>query len=340
MNPKTILIVCVTGLFLYLGRADRTITEDETSESMKQSPHDDKIMFGSNNRSLNQSKQQNCAISGSISCKVLSGDIHTDCKDIRAREDLCHTIPILMTYTYCNDEVLKKNVIIIDPSLTSGTLYANNRVSLDSSDLQAGKCRSVQQFGEINTCTRSNINAAMQVNGWKSFKHNAGSYCSLYNHYSHTINKFNKASTQALVPLQPDYTLSLRCHLESFRENNIFSVPCDEISQKYFDNSSPAKGQFDYIRNVKYEFIVRNQGNETIKISSMAILIENTENTIFGNEVLVETSQQRIVATFTKTVNFSSYFGKVFSVQADISAVGVMSNDVITKRATNGLSIP
>ncbi len=101
-----------------------------------------------------------------------------------------------MNYTYCNnEEVQVMNKIIILPSLTYADLYESNRINLQTSDLAAGECRSVLQYGEVDTCTRGRVNAQMKIEGWKGASETSGNYCHLYRHYFPKIVKYTNIPT-------------------------------------------------------------------------------------------------------------------------------------------------
>ena len=67
-------------------------------------------------RGLQQSRNQDCNISGEISCKVI-GD-NRDCRDLDIRKDKCKMLPIRMNFTFCNNQQLFADKIVILPSLS------------------------------------------------------------------------------------------------------------------------------------------------------------------------------------------------------------------------------
>lgn len=112
---------------------------------------------------------------------------------------MCGTLPVVLNYTFCNDEVFDENRIKLLPSITYGALYNSNRIGLGTSDLAAGKCRTVFQYGEVDTCTRKWVNAEMKIEGWRGFIGNYGNYCFLYKHYFQRITTFTSEPTTAPI---------------------------------------------------------------------------------------------------------------------------------------------
>lgn len=277
-------------------------------------------------------------MSGTISCKVLSDN--SNCEDIIVRKDLCQTVPIVMEYTYCNEEVLSFNKIVILPSTTYASLYGANRISLDNSDLPSGKCRSIYQSGEVDTCTRSRVNAEMKVEGWKQFINNNGSFCNVYKHYFPKLVKYTKATTSARIQLYPNFTLVLRCHLETTRGGKMFSVPCDQLSSDYFTKSARLQERFDYKRNIKYQFMVINHGSEAIQMNDISVLIGDERRTVFGNQVLVQANSRRVVASFIELVDFYLFSERLFYLFAETSAIGVISGNEVTKSESDSFPVP
>ena len=338
MNLKTILLAYVASLFFQVGRADLTTGDHDASVTEAQDLHEDTMTFEPNARSLQNSSNQGCSLSGTISCIVLSDN--SDCEDIVVRKDLCQTVPIVMKYTYCNEEVLSFNKIVIFPSNTYANLYGINRIRLDSSDLQPGQCRSIYQSGEVDTCTRSRVNAEMKVEGWKQYINNYGSYCNLYKHYFPRLIKYTKSPTSAPIYLYPNFTLVLRCYLETTRGGKMFSVPCDQLSSDYFFKSAQPQEGFDYKRNIKYQFMVINHGNEVIQMNDISVLLGDERNTVFGDRVLIQANSRRVVASFIKLVDFYTYSEQVFSLFAETSAIGAISGNEVKKVEIDSFPVP
>ena len=148
----------------------------------------DRFDFDSSNSRSLQGWNQDCALSGSISCTVIADN--SDCMDIGPiRKDLCGEIPIRMEYTYCNGETLPANKILILPKLSFLDLYEENTQSLAHTEIPAGQCKSTFQNGIVDTCVRGRVNAELEVEGWKEFEMNYGNYCHIYVHYFPKIEK-------------------------------------------------------------------------------------------------------------------------------------------------------
>jgi hypothetical protein len=298
-------------------------------------------------RSLFKSKNRNCKFSASITCHVRDEE-KTDCKDLNIRTDRCGELPILMNYTYCNNEINEANRIIILPSLAYAKLYETERVKLNTDPLRAGKCRSILQRTKTDTCKRNRVNADMKIEGWKKFRRNYGSYCHVYKHYFPKINKFDP-------PIAPEYEVIANCFLENGKGTKDYSIPCETLNPDYFNNRRrlrslqefelvevEVESDIDFSRNIFYEFIISSNAEETVKVNEISILLDNERTTLKddSDNIVVGAGETKVVATYSKLVDFSTYSGDAFELGSVIRVTGVNSGESTVETNAETIQVP
>ncbi len=224
-----------------------------------------------------------------------------------------------MNYTYCNDEDLIANKIILLPSKTYGKLY-KDKISLDNSDLPAGQCRSILQLGEVDTCSRNYVNAEMKIEGWKSFQDNSGSYCHLYKHYFPRIHKWTDAPT--LVPtdsadptsmptLAPSATVAPTKVPSQLGWGLKPSISCTikgsgQSCTNYISNLSVLTPEFCIV-DVEYTYEVENLGTLCVEVSSVIATVDEQQvsnlpvsawNFCPGDEVVLKEERREDLCAF------------------------------------------
>lgn len=302
------------------------------------------LVIDENGRYLQGSKNRNCEFTGSISCTVLSDN--SDCKDLYIRKDLCSKIDVMIDYQYCNNETEQKNKILFIPSLTFAELYEEERINLQHDTLEAGTCRSTRQRGIVDTCTRNRINADMKIEGWKESNQNFGSYCHVYQHYFPKINKYTKAPTQAptkapVFQSPPQYDLIVECMLENFKGSGAYSIPCDQLDFDYFVNSQPPGEELDFVRGINYDFIIKSETGEKVRVNDISVNDNGTiKNVISNQDVLVPPGDEVLVAQFTEPVDFGAYSGDTFKMDAIADVVGLESGKSAARTTLNAFEVP
>ena len=308
-------------------------------------------------RGLQQSRNQDCNISGEISCKVI-GD-NRDCRDLNIRKDKCKMLPIRMNFTFCNNQQLFADKIVILPSLSFQSLY-EKRTRLSFATLPAGTCKSELRRGVVDTCTRNRVNADMKLEGWKRFRQNYGNYCHLYKHYFPKINKFTLAPTQSPLPA-PSFSVITKCFLEDVKGSKNFVVKCDDMDIEYFLNSLKSQFQrklvdtaviveegvveaesIDFERNVKYEFIIQSDTGEMIKVDGISV---NLDDETFIIEVpegsqFIEKGTQVSIGDFAKKVDFSDFSGEEFEISSEITVTGLNSGQATSVVSAETFTVP
>lgn len=317
---------------LFLALASSTVQADlmQTNETFSFALEDQ-------SRGLEKSKNENCNISGEISCKVI-GD-NRDCRDLNIRKDKCKELPIMMNYTFCNNQQLPAEKVIIIPSLSFQSLY-EKRNRLSFATLPAGTCKSELRRGVVDTCTRNRVNADMKLEGWKSFTENFGNYCHLYKHYFPRINRFTLAPTPSPHPA-PKFNVIIMCFLEDFKGSENYIVPCEDMDIDYFLNSHKSES-IDFERNVMYKYIIQSLAGETIKVEEISatlddetFIIEDPEGSRF-----IEKGESVTVAKFTKNVDFSDFSGEDFGISSDITVTGLKSGMTSSITETDSFTVP
>jgi hypothetical protein len=323
---------------------DLTIPHNDDLIEIVSIPHDGSPM-NHYSRSL-KDKNVNCDFSGKISCKVLDGN-NTDCADMNIRRDKCSEVTILLTFTYCNDETDPDNRIVIIPSLTYGDLYKSNRFQLNTDPLRHGKCRNFLKTGKVDTCTRNRVNAEMKIEGWKKFRRNYGSYCHIYEHYFPKINKYDP-------PVAPEYEVTVKCFLENGKGTEDFSIPCDDLGPDYFEKRrlralqvglegvTVVETEVDYSRNVKYEFIIRSNAVETVRVDEISVLLDEVKTIIAdtSDNIIVLPDQTITVASYETLVDFGTYSGDKFELGSSVIVTGLKSGQSTTEMSTETISVP
>ena len=296
-------------------------------------------------------KNRNCDFTGEISCVVKSDQ--SDCADIYVRKDLCNVVPIRMNYTYCNEETDPANQIILLPSLTFAELYETDRITLDTTPLQPGTCRSVFQDGLVDTCVRKRINADMKLEGWKIFRRNYGAYCHIYRHYFPKVTTWTLNPTPAptseptIAPTfsDPDFQVIAECNLEAGQNTGNFSVPCSELDMDYFIQSRRRRstgGGTDFVRSIKYEFAISSQAGEIITADEITVTLDNTTNTIVenSNPIAVGPGETKDIANLQASVDFAKYSGADFEVEYYVQVTGQGSGKTDIQTFKTGFAVP
>ena len=299
------------------------------------------LVINENGRHLQGSKNRNCEFTGSISCQVLSDG--SNCDDLYIRTDLCSKIDVMIEYRYCNNETLEKNKILFIPELSFAELYEEERIELQHTTLEANTCRSTMQRGIVDTCVRNRINADFKIEGWKESEENFGSYCHAYQHYFPKINKYTKPPTPAPVfQSPPQYDLIVNCKLEMVKGGGAYTIPCDQLDYDYFVTSQPpGDGAIDFVRGINYEFIIKSETGEKVKVNDITITENGTPKTIFSNkDVLVPPGDQVLVTQYSDDVDFGAYSGDEFELGAEVTVTGLESGRNAVKTKINAFDVP
>lgn len=315
------------SLFLALAISSTQVRSDEShSFSNDQS------------RDLQKKKNENCDLSGEISCNVIADG--TDCSDLNIRIDQCKELPVMMNYTFCNNEQVPEDKIIVLPSISYTNLYEISRKPLSFSTLQAGSCKSELRREIVDTCKRNRVNGDMKLEGWKTFKQNFGSYCHVYKHYFPKINKFTLEPTSPPLPA-PTFNVAILCFLEDLKGSKNFIVPCDDMNIQYFSDSFTNE-LFNYERNVQYQFIIQSSSSETIKVDDIIVVLDNDRFIVEVPEdsVFIPEGKEVKVAEFTKEVDFSEFSGEQFELSSEITVTGLKSGQTISKSTVEAFTVP
>ena len=292
---------------------------------------------GTNSRNLQKRKNENCDLSGEISCKIIADD--TDCRDLDIRKDLCKELPVMMNYTFCNNEQLPEDKIIVLPSLSYTNLYEISRKPLSFSTLQAGTCKSELRREVIDTCKRNRVNGEMKLEGWKTFRENFGNYCHVYKHYFPKINKFTLEPTPSPLPA-PKFNVVTLCFLEDFKGSKNFIVPCDNINIQYFLDSYNENNNYE--RNVQYQFIIQSSTDETVKVDDIIVILEDDRFIVEGpeNSVFIPKGNDVKLAELTKEVDFSEFSGEQYELSSEVRVTGLNSGNTISMSGFESFTVP
>jgi hypothetical protein len=322
---------------------DLTIPHNNNLVEIVSIPHDGGLM-NHYSRSL-KDKNVNCNFTGEITCTVVD-EQKTDCADMNIRKDLCSEVTILLKYTYCNQETDPNDKIMIIPSLTYADLYTSNKFQLNTDPLHPGKCRNYVQTGKVDTCKRNRVNAAMEIEGWKRFKNNYGSYCHIYKHYFPLINKYDP-------PVAPEYEVIAKCFLENGKGTEDYTIPCDNLDPDYFktrrlrslqwiEGVTVVESDIDYSRNVRYEFIIVSNAVETVKVNEISVLLDEVKTVLAddSDNISVLPNETITVASFEKLVDFGTYSGDKFELGSVIIVTGVKSGQSTTEMKTETITVP
>ncbi len=306
-------------------------------------------------------KNEDCDISGSISCRVISDG--TDCRDLNIRLDQCKKIRVMMNYTFCNHEPLPADKIVIIPSKSYTNIYESFKERLSFAAVPASSCRSELKARIVDTCRRNRVNADMKLEGWKTKRPNYGSYCHVYKHYFPRINKYTIGPTPSPLPA-PSFQVITLCFLETIKGGGDYSIPCEELDLDYFLDSfarmlgnrrrslqqgleivagtEGGENDIDFERGLRYQFVIESQTGEEVTVDEIKVYIDGEEFVIAtrGDNITVGSGQELLVGEFTKEVDFADYSDDDFEISSTITATGAQSGSATSESVQDIYYIP
>lgn len=346
MNIKSVYLA-LTSLWLASGKT-MAMYNSTTTEVFQQ----DLLIEPYPSRSLQTKKKkrknEDCNIWGEVSCTVTATG--ETCKEVSIpADDTCKPVPIEMNYTICNRETLPENKIILLTSLTYYDLYKDGKVFPKIPGIKANECLHIIQEGTID-CFRKRVNAEMMFEGWKGFRKNYGNYCHFFQHYFPKLIKFTQPPTSAPTRGElPAYKVITLCYLEEVKGSGKFTVPCEELGIEYFKNSYVKarnfvllEDQIDYEREVKYEFIIESNVEETVTVDEISVFWDGEEVKVVtaGDNIKVGPGEKKSVAESKKEIDFAAYSGSKYEIESVVKATGDITGSVFLETNVVATDVP
>ena len=275
----------------------------------------------------------NCLVTAEIDCFVVSDN--SDCKDLNVRRDLCSTIDVMMSYTFCNKE---DEQIVLRPELTEASFYNDFSLTLDTSNVKPKECRTMYRQLRIDTCKRNWIVASLKIEGWKQFFKNTNNYCFVYTFYYPPIRKYDAPTPAPLpnIPLVPPEIISNTvCYLETFVGSGEFTFPCQNLDLEYFANSLDQSGNKQrvsstqvstYKRNIKIVIIVENKSNEDLDLLNASVtIVDDFYKVVSPDDNVVVTTVEPLLIPQEFAIDFADFSGQSIDIISEILTRGQKS---------------